>query len=192
MASARQLDRDIHDALLAGRVSSAFAPAGTLVQIIPTPPDRTMIINKRNKDLFHGTKKRGVLIEDARIGPGAPGEPYDVLLDDGKAARAYGFDLMPVPDTGRRTTSHLGRKTGKHVAHHAEHWEGSEIQSLLFNKEWTPAEAKRWATEHGYKAGKVHVTDDYIRLRQFPPIEGTEKRTITLGQGIKAVLEQVK
>ena len=83
------------------------------------------------------------------------------------------------------------RSRGKHVAHHSQHWKGSEIQSLLFDKQWTPAEAKHWAAEHGYKATKVHITDDYIRLRQFPPIEGTEKRTITLGQGIKAILEQV-
>jgi hypothetical protein len=84
------------------------------------------------------------------------------------------------------------RRGGRHVAHHGQHWEGSEIQSLLFDKQWTPAEARDWATSHGYKATKVHVTDNYIRLRQFPPIEGTEKRTITLGQGIKAILEQVK
>jgi hypothetical protein len=86
----------------------------------------------------------------------------------------------------------LQRRAGKHVAHHSQHWKGGEIQSLLFDKQWTPAEAKRWATEHGYKAAKVHVTDNYIRLRQFEPIEGTEKRTIELGQGIKAILEQVK
>lgn len=72
------------------------------------------------------------------------------------------------------------------------HWKGSEIQSLLFDKQWTPAEARAWATSHGYKATKVHVTDDYIHLRQFAPVPGTQKRTITFGQGIKAVVEQVK
>jgi hypothetical protein len=81
---------------------------------------------------------------------------------------------------------------GRHVAHHAQHWKGSEIQSLLFDKQWTVPEAKRWAHEHGYKAAKVHVTDAYIRIRQFAPALGTEKRTITLGQGIKAIIEQVK
>lgn len=81
---------------------------------------------------------------------------------------------------------------GRHVAHHGQHWKGSEIQSLLFDKQWAPSEAKDWATSHGYKATKVHVTDNYIRLRQFAPVPGTEKRTITLGQGIKAVIEQVK
>jgi hypothetical protein len=85
-----------------------------------------------------------------------------------------------------------GRGRGRHVAHHAARWEGSEIQSLLFDKQWTPAEAREWARSHGYRAGKVHVTDDFIRLRQFPPVEGAEKRTITLGQGIKAILQQVR
>lgn len=71
-------------------------------------------------------------------------------------------------------------------------WPGSEVQSLLFDKQWTVAEAKDWARAHGYKASKVHETDNYIRLRQFDPIPGTEKRTITFGQGIKAIIEQVR
>lgn len=89
-------------------------------------------------------------------------------------------------------TRHATRRRDRHVAHQAQHWEGSEIQSLLFDKQWTVPEAKQWAHEHGYKSGKVHVTDNYIRLRQFEPAVGTEKRTITLGQGIKAIIEQVK
>lgn len=178
------LDRKIHDDLLAGRIRSAYAPAGTLVDIIPTPPDRAIMLNARTKALWRGGKERGLLLEDARIGPGAPGEVCEIQLDNGKTTKAYGFDLMPVSKT-----SHLGRK---HVAHHAEHWEGSEIQSLLFDKQWTTAEAKQWARDHGYKSGKVDVTDNYVRLRQFAPIAGTEKRTITLGRGIKAILEQIK
>ena len=81
-----------------------------------------------------------------------------------------------------------------HVAQHAlgPSWRGSKIQSLLFDKQWTPAEAKDWARSHGYKAGKVHVTDDYIRLRQSAPVAGREKRTITFGQGIKAIVEQTR
>jgi hypothetical protein len=86
----------------------------------------------------------------------------------------------------------LRGRAGRHVAHHGQHWKGSEIQSLLFDKQWSPEEAQAWARSHGYKATKVHVTDNYIRLRQFAPIAGTEKRTITLGQGIKAILEQTK
>jgi hypothetical protein len=87
---------------------------------------------------------------------------------------------------GHRTRSSRGR----HVA--LKPWSGSEVQSLLFDKQWTPAEAKDWARSHGYRASKVHVTDDYIRLRQFEPIEGRAKRTITFGQGIKAIIEEVR
>ena len=46
--------------------------------------------------------------------------------------------------------------------------------------------------EDGFESAKVHATDDYLRLRQFPPVPGTQKRTITFGDGIKAVIEQVK
>jgi hypothetical protein len=92
----------------------------------------------------------------------------------------------------RDIAEHLGGNAGRHVAHHGLHWKGSEIQSLLFDKQWTVAEAKDWARDHGYKAVKVHVTDDYIRLRQKRPVSGAEKRTIAFGQGIKAIVEQVR
>jgi hypothetical protein len=71
-------------------------------------------------------------------------------------------------------------------------WRGTEVQSLLFARPlWTPARAKAWAHEHGYVSHKVDVTDDYVRLRQFAPVPGTQKRTIMFGDGIKAVIEQV-
>src|SRR5262249_26886700 len=96
--------------------------------------------------------------------------------------------------------SHL-RKLGHRYADHPHRthrknggsWRGTEVQSLLFTRpQWTPASAKTWAHEHGYKSGKVHATERYIRLRQFEPIAGTQKRTIVFGDGIKAVIEQVK
>ncbi len=72
-------------------------------------------------------------------------------------------------------------------------WAGSEVQSLLFDRaRWTPSTAKTWARGHGYKSGKVHVTDNYVRLRQFAPVARTQKRTISFGTGIKAVIEQVR
>jgi hypothetical protein len=75
----------------------------------------------------------------------------------------------------------------------AGRWRGTEVQSLLFERpRWTPSDATAWARDHDYKSGKVHVTDNYIRLRQFAPVRGTQKRTITFGDGIKAVIEQVK
>lgn len=72
-------------------------------------------------------------------------------------------------------------------------WKGTEVQSLLFERpQWTPSRAKEWAKDHDYRSGKVDVTDNYVRLRQFAPVRGTQKRTITFGDGIKAVIEQVK
>jgi len=90
---------------------------------------------------------------------------------------------------GTHRRAHSTRR-GRHVA--LKPWPGSEVQSLLFDKQWTVPEAKQWARDHGYRNGKVHVTDDHIRLRQFEPVSGTEKRTITFGQGIKAIIEEVK
>ena len=65
-----------------------------------------------------------------------------------------------------------------------------DVQSLLFSRSdgWTEAKAKQWAKSHGYKHGKVHVTDQYVRIRQFDPKGLTVKRTITLGSGIRAVV----
>lgn len=72
-------------------------------------------------------------------------------------------------------------------------WKGTEVQSLLFARpQWTSSRAKEWAREHDYRSGKVDVTDNYVRLRQFAPVSGTQKRTIVFGDGIKAVIEQAK
>jgi hypothetical protein len=72
-------------------------------------------------------------------------------------------------------------------------WRGTEVQALLFERpRWTPTAAKAWASSHDFRSGKVHVTDNYVRLRRFDPVRGTQKRTITFGDGIKAVIEQVK
>jgi hypothetical protein len=63
-------------------------------------------------------------------------------------------------------------------------------QSLLFDRAagWTPEKAKAWARSHGYKSGKVDVTDQYVRLRQLDPKGFTVKRTVPFGKGIRAVV----
>ncbi len=67
------------------------------------------------------------------------------------------------------------------------------MQALLFARAaWSPSKARAWAREHGYRSSKVHATKNYLRLRQFDPVPGTQKRTITFGDGIRAVIEQVK
>ncbi len=65
-----------------------------------------------------------------------------------------------------------------------------DVQSLLFDRSagWTASKAKEWARSHGYRHGKVHTTDQYIRIRQFDPKGLRVKRTITFGHGIRAVV----
>ena len=92
--------------------------------------------------------------------------------------------------------SRRGERRGREPSreqHHVRRWKGTEVQSLLFARpQWTASRAKAWAKSHDYNMGKVDVTDNYVRLRQFDPVPGTQKRTITFGNGIKAVVEQVK
>ena len=64
-----------------------------------------------------------------------------------------------------------------------------DVQSLLFSRDtWTVSKAKAWAKSHGYRYGKVDVTDQYIRIRQFDPKGVKVKRTIPFGRGIRAVV----
>jgi hypothetical protein len=64
------------------------------------------------------------------------------------------------------------------------------VQSLLFpKKRFSTRDAQAWARRHGYRFGKVDVTDRYIRLRQQAPGKTRTKRTIPFGHtGIKAVV----
>lgn len=67
------------------------------------------------------------------------------------------------------------------------------VQTLLFTRPiWNHKSATSWARKHGFKAGDVDVTDNYIRLRQDTPVmyqPGTF-RTIPLSakQAIQAVV----
>jgi hypothetical protein len=92
-----------------------------------------------------------------------------------------------------KSPAQLDREIAEFVGRLGHHWRGSKVQSLLFDsQQWTVTEARKWASEHGYKSGKVHETDNYIRLRQSTPVSGAEKRTIMFGHGIKAIIEQAK
>lgn len=68
--------------------------------------------------------------------------------------------------------------------------EPTAVQSLLFDKEQFDEEkAVKWAGDHSFENGKVDVTEDKIRLRQFDPAEckpdtyGTKELT----DGVQAV-----
>lgn len=69
---------------------------------------------------------------------------------------------------------------------------GSEVQSVLFPKgRYSKIEARSWARRHGYRSGKVDESANYFRIRQRSPESGGEKRTITFGKGIKAIIQEV-
>jgi hypothetical protein len=94
-----QLQRDIDEVLARsgndddGGSGVQFGSAGTKVSIEPTPSAR----RRGGKGLIHKTRKYGVLMEDARIGPGGGWDVYDVRLPDGSETSAYGFDLRLAP-----------------------------------------------------------------------------------------------
>lgn len=73
--------------------------------------------------------------------------------------------------------------------------DSTEVQSLVFSKnKFTAEQAKDWAQKHKKHFGKVDITEDTIRLRQIDPgrfIEGSF-RTITLTEGVKAVIGRLK
>lgn len=46
---------------------------------------------------------------------------------------------------------------------------GTEVQTLIFGPDVTSRQATRWATSHGYRARKVDVTSQSVRVRQRPP-----------------------
>lgn len=66
----------------------------------------------------------------------------------------------------------------------------SEVQSLLFRRDagWTVPRARSWASQHGFHARKVDVTDQYVRLRQVPPGRFARLRMKSFGRGIRAVV----
>jgi hypothetical protein len=71
-------------------------------------------------------------------------------------------------------------------------WKSSTIQSLLFDaSEWSTARAKTWARRHGYRHGDARLEGRFVHIRQHDPGRGRAHRTITLGKGIEAVIEQV-
>ena len=138
------------------------------------------------------------LVRDAGImdqprGGKARGVGKKLCLACGGATRPWaGLDWCPrcfaavvaAPSGGKLRRPVEGR-VGPHGGH-------TEIQALLFPtaKGWTPAKAKAWAKKNDFKYGKVHVTGNYIRLRQRDPGDFRRHRIIGLGSGdrLKAVV----
>lgn len=67
---------------------------------------------------------------------------------------------------------------------------GSRVQSLIFAKDKYPSakEAKSWASDHSFKSGKVDETGESFRIRQADPGAFDHMRTISLTEGVSAVI----
>jgi len=70
------------------------------------------------------------------------------------------------------------------------------VQTLIFSKDKFPTaeSAKAWAKAHDFKSDKVDETEESWRLRQRDPGDFQEGsfRTITLTEGVKAVIGRLK
>lgn len=70
------------------------------------------------------------------------------------------------------------------------------VQTLIFSKDnfESAASAKAWAKKHKYKFGSVDETGKSYRLRQVDPnlFKKDSFRTITLAEGVKAVIGRKK
>lgn len=65
----------------------------------------------------------------------------------------------------------------------------SKIQSILFDRRfWKLTAAKKWCTDHGYKAD-VDATEHFYRFRQFDPNHELIYRTKKIGHGIEFIIE---
>jgi len=68
---------------------------------------------------------------------------------------------------------------------------GTRVQTIMLAREsFTQGQAVQWAVNHGFRATKLDVTDNYYRLRQADPstFDPSTFRTITLRTGVKAVV----
>lgn len=65
----------------------------------------------------------------------------------------------------------------------------SKIQTLIFNKShFDLKKARNWAKTHGFKYSKIDEKENTYRIRQLDPTLFGDFRTITITNGIKAVV----
>lgn len=65
----------------------------------------------------------------------------------------------------------------------------SEIQSILINKKYFSfAQACDWIKKHHFNLIKVDITHNFYRFRQTTPTRYKYFRTISLAEGIEAVV----
>jgi hypothetical protein len=63
------------------------------------------------------------------------------------------------------------------------------VQSVLIPRSrYSESEARAWLKEHGYRSGKIDVTDKYYRFRQAEPGLFSRMRTKGVSGGIKLII----
>lgn len=71
--------------------------------------------------------------------------------------------------------------------------QGTKVQTLIFSKDkFTRAQAIAWAKDHDFRADKVDETENSFRLRQRDPAGFQRLRTISLTDGVQAVVGPLK
>lgn len=80
-------------------------------------------------------------------------------------------------------------RAGARARHSPEKRPPSAVQSLIFDKaNFTAEQARAWANEHGYESTGVDETETSYRFRQEEPGDFAAMRTISLTDGVKAVI----
>lgn len=75
----------------------------------------------------------------------------------------------------------------------------SSVQSVIFNKRYyTEEQARKWLHSHGFrtnftlaersKTPKPHITENFIRYRQFDPPTGANYITKLIGRGVELII----
>lgn len=74
----------------------------------------------------------------------------------------------------------------------------SSVQSVIFNKKYyTEEQARKWLHSHGFKTNykkateskpRPHITENFIRYRQFEPPAGANYITKLIGRGVELII----
>ena len=68
----------------------------------------------------------------------------------------------------------------------------SSVQSVIFNKKYyTEEQAHKWLHSHGFKTNytqRPHITENFIRYRQFEPPAGANYITKLIGRGVELII----
>jgi hypothetical protein len=68
----------------------------------------------------------------------------------------------------------------------------SSVQSIIFNKKYyDEPQARRWLHSHGFRSNykpQPHITENFIRYRQFDPPIGANYITKLIGRGVELII----